>query len=389
MNLQKIQAAIQSASLDGWLFYDFRGINPLAVQLVGVGTKKFLTRRWFLYVPATGVPTLIHHRIESGTWRNLLPQDDLQRIVYSSHQELDAALKNTLQSAKRVAMEYSPRGAVPYVSRIDAGTFERVRECGVEVVSSADLLQQWLLWDQVDQAAHQKAVDGVVRAKDAAFALIDQRLKAAQAITELEVQNLILACFAEDGLVADHAPNVSFGGHAGDPHYEITAQSNRTLEFGQCVLIDLWAGIPDRPMADVTFVGFAGQPTAEYQSLWETLKKSRDAALDLLQNPPANLQGWMVDKVARDIIEAAGHGAAFTHRLGHSLGRNMAHGDGANLDNLETHDTRLLLPQTAVTVEPGLYFSHLGLRTEVNVLLLENGASVTTPIQDAPYILGV
>jgi Xaa-Pro aminopeptidase len=388
MNLQKIQAAIQSASLDGWLFYDFRGINPLALQLVGIGTKKFLTRRWFLYVPAIGEPTLIHHRIEAGTWRNVLPLE-LHRIVYSSHQELDLALKNTLQAAKRVAMEYSPRGAVPYVSRIDAGTLERVLECGVEVVSSADLLQQWLLWDETDLAAHEAAVRGVVRAKDAAFALIDQRLKTAQSVSELEVQNLILDCFAQDGLTADHAPNVSFGGHAGDPHYEITAQSNRTLEMGQCVLIDLWAGIPDRPMADVTFVGFAGQPTAEYLSLWETLKKSRDAALAMLQNPPTNLQGWMVDKVARDIIEAAGHGEAFTHRLGHSLGRNMAHGDGANLDNLETHDTRLLLPQTAVTVEPGLYFSHLGLRTEVNVLLLENGAKVTTPIQDAPYVLGI
>jgi Xaa-Pro aminopeptidase len=385
--IAKIQTAAQNASLDGWLLYDFRGINPLALQLLSIGAKKFLSRRWFLYVPAHGQASLIHHRIEAGTWRNLLP-DNVNRIVYSSHQELDAALQTVLRGANRVAMEYSPRGAVPYVSRIDAGTLERVRECGVNVVSSADLLQQWLVWDDADKAAHSQAVRGVVRAKDAAFALIDSRLKAKTPVQELEVQDLILRCFAEDGLTADHAPNVSFGGHAGDPHYEITPSSNRTLEMGQCVLIDLWAGILDRPMADVTFVGFAGQPTAEYQSLWETLKKSRDAALEMLQNPPANVQGWMVDKVARDIINAAGHGAAFTHRLGHSLGRNMAHGDGANLDNLETHDTRLLLPGTAVTVEPGLYFSHLGLRTEVNVLLLENGAEVTTPIQDAPYILG-
>jgi Xaa-Pro aminopeptidase len=385
--IAKIQNAAQAVALDGWLLYDFRGINPLALQLLGIGGKKFLSRRWFLFVPALGEATLIHHRIEAGTWRNLLP-DTVKRIVYSSHEELDAALKTVLSKAKRVAMEYSPRGAVPYVSRIDAGTLERVRECGVEIVSSADLLQQWLVWDAEDETAHQQAVHGVVRAKDAAFALIDSSLKSNTPITELEVQNLILSCFAEDGLTADHAPNVSFGGHAGDPHYEITPESNRTLEVGQCVLIDLWAGIPDRPMADVTFVGFAGQPTPEYMSLWETLKQSRDAALALLQNPPANLQGWMVDKVARDIIEATGHGAAFTHRLGHSLGRNMAHGDGANLDNLETHDTRLLVAGTAVTVEPGLYFSHLGLRTEINVLLLENGARVTTPIQDAPYILG-
>ncbi|MFN3265479.1 MAG: M24 family metallopeptidase [Deinococcales bacterium] len=388
MTLTKIQTAVLNAYLDGWLLYDFRGINPLALQLIGIGTKKFLSRRWFLYVPASGQPTLIHHRIEAGTWRTLLPENVI-RIAYSSHQELDAALKGVLNGAKRIAMEYSPCGAVPYVSRVDAGTLERVRETGVEVVSSADVLQDWLVWDAADEAAHDQAVHGVIRAKDAAFALIDSRLKAETPISELEVQNLILACFAEDGLVADHAPNVSFGGHAGDPHYEITPESNRILELGQCVLIDLWAGIPDRPMADVTFIGFAGQPTKEYQNLWQTLKVSRDAALELLQTPPVGLQGWMVDKVARDIIEAAGHGAAFTHRLGHSLGRNTAHGDGANLDNLETHDTRLLVPRTAVTVEPGLYFSHLGLRTEVNVLLLEHGARVTTPIQDEPYILGV
>ncbi len=389
MNLEKIGLAAKEANLDGWLLYDFRGINPLSLQLLGMSGKSFLSRRWFLYLPSSGTPSLICHRIEAGTWKKLTATQNLNYIVYSSHQELDAALAKILAGQKKIAMEYSPRGAVPYVSRIDAGTLERVREHGVEIVSSADLLQQWLTWDDADEAAHNQAATAVIRAKDAAFALIDQRLKAKEAITELEVQNLIMQCFLEDGLQADHPANVSFGGHAGDPHYEITPESNRTLEMGQCVLIDLWAGLPDRPMADVTFVGFAGQPTAEYLKIWECVAAARDIAIEMLTKPNGTLQGWMADKAARDIIDTAGYGDAFTHRLGHSLGRNHAHGDGANLDNLETHDTRLLVPRTAVTIEPGVYLEHLGIRTEVNVLILENGARVTTPIQDMPYILGI
>ncbi len=388
MTLEKIALAALDAGLDGWLLYDFRGINPLALQLLGFNGKSFLSRRWFLYVPSHGTPTLICHRIEAGTWGKLLGGENVNRIVYSSHQELDAALGQMLHGSQKIAMEYSPRGSVPYVSRIDAGTLERVREHGVEIVSSANMLQGWLTWDNTDETEHQKAVTAVIRAKDAAFALIDQRLKAQQAITELEVQNLIMQFFLEDGLRADHPANVSFGGHAGDPHYEITPESNRSLEKGQCVLIDLWAGIPDRPMADVTFVGFAGQPSSEYLKIWACVAEARDIAIKMLTTQN-NLQGWMADKAARDIIHAAGYGDAFTHRLGHSLGRNHAHGDGANLDNLETHDTRLLIPRTAVTIEPGVYLEHLGVRTEVNVLLLENGARVTTPIQDTPYILGI
>jgi Xaa-Pro aminopeptidase len=389
MNLQKIALAAKEAALDGWLLYDFRGINPLSLQLIGFNGKSFLSRRWFLYIPASGTASLICHRIELGTWQKLTAHRELNRIVYSSHEELDTALAQILTGQKRIAMEYSPRGAVPYVSRVDAGTLERVREHGVEIVPSADLLQQWLTWDTEDEVQHEKAVTSVIRAKDAAFALIDTRLKAGQAITELEVQNLIMQIFLEDGLHADHPANVSFGGHAGDPHYEITSETNRTLEIGQCVLIDLWAGIPDRPMADVTFMGFAGQPTAEFLSIWQTVAAARDAAINMLKSQNGTLQGWMADKAARDIINAAGYGDAFTHRLGHSLGRNHAHGDGANLDNLETHDTRLLIPRTAVTIEPGVYLEHLGVRTEVNVLILENGARVTTPIQDMPYVLGI
>jgi Xaa-Pro aminopeptidase len=285
-------------------------------------------------------------------------------------------------------MEYSPHGEVPYVSYVDAGTVERVRAAGVEVVSSADLLQGFLIWNADDRAAHDEAVRGVIQAKDLAYALIDERLKNHQPVTELEVQALIVNHLKTCRLSFDHAPIVAFGSHSSDGHYAPNPQTDRVLEMGQCILIDLWAGFKDRPMADITWVGFAGEPTAEYVRVWETVSAARDLALKLLTTH-AIKAGWEVDRAARDLITARGYGEAFRHRLGHSLGRNMPHGQSVNLDDWETHDTRLLLPGLAVTVEPGVYLGHLGIRSEVNVLITEDGAVVTTPIQSEPYRLGI
>jgi Xaa-Pro aminopeptidase len=388
-HLSRIAQLARDANLDGWLLYDFRGNNPFANQLLELG-QQFLSRRWFLYVPAAAdqPPTLINHRIEAGTWADLTKEVKLERIAYSSHEELDAALARVLRGQRRIAMEYSPRAAVPYVSTVDAGTIERVREHGVEVVSSGDLLQLFLVWNQTDLEMYKKAALGVVRAKDEAFRFLHERFKAKERVTELEVQDVIMACFEEDGLKTDHPANVSFGSHAGDPHYTITDWTNRKLEVGMGVLIDLWAGVPGYPMCDIAWVGFAGKPTEDFMNVWHIVAQARDAAITMLLQQ-SNLQGWMVDKAARDVIQSAGYGFAFTHRLGHSLGRDAPHGDTANLDNLETHDTRTLLPNTAVTVEPGIYLDHLGIRSEVNVLIQQHGAVVTTPIQREPYILGL
>ena len=317
----------------------------------------------------------------------MLPDETIERKDFASHEQLDEVLRETLKGAQRIAMEYSSRGEVPYVSTVDAGTVERVRACGVEVMSSGDLLQHFLTWSVEDRSAHDDAVNSVIRAKDLTFQVIDERLKARRRVTELEVQELIVQQLHAAGLEFDHAPIVAFGEHASDGHYAPSPQTDRALEIGQCVLIDLWAGFRDRPMADITWVGFAGEPTAEYLRVWEAVRDARDLALHLLTTKAVQA-GWEVDRAARALITARNYGAAFRHRLGHSLGRNSPHGSSVNLDDWETHDTRRLLPGLAVTVEPGVYLGHIGIRSEVNVLLTEEGATVTTPIQRKPYRLG-
>jgi Xaa-Pro aminopeptidase len=246
-NIAALQSVVRAAGLDGWLLYDFRGLNPFPAQLLQLG-RGILTRRWFLYVPAHGSATLIHHRIEANSWQQVLPDETINRRVFASHEQLDEALGETLRGAQRVAMEYSPRGEVPYVSYVDAGTIERVRACGVEVVSSADLLQHFLTWSAEDRSAHDEAVRGVIGAKDLAFQLIDDRLQTRRAVTELEVQALMVQQLRARGLEFDHEPIVAFGDHASDGHYAPGVQTDRALELGQCVLIDLWSGLPDRPM---------------------------------------------------------------------------------------------------------------------------------------------
>lgn len=385
-NISRLQNVLQSAQVDGWLLYDFRGLNPFPAQLLKLGPG-ILTRRWFLYIPAQGQATLIHHRIEAGGWRSILPDNSVVRLEFASHEELDRVLCATLHGAKQVAMEYSPLGQVPYVAFVDAGTVERVRACGVEVVSSADLLQNFLVWGEGDREAHDQAVRGVIHAKDLAFRLIHERLRSGQPVTELEVQDVIAQELTARGLEFDHAPIVAFGEHASDGHYAPSPETDRSLEWGQCVLIDLWAGVRDRPMADITWVGFAGEPDAEYLRVWEAVRDARDLAIQLLTSGEED-EGWEIDRAARDLLTSRGYGEYFRHRLGHSLGRNVPHGQSVNLDDWETHDTRKLLPGLAVTIEPGVYPGPIGVRSEVNLLITESGGVVTTPIQREPYVLG-
>nr|ALS89882.1 metallopeptidase family M24 [uncultured bacterium] len=386
-NIPALQDAVRAAGLDGWLLYDFLGLNPFPAQLLKLG-QGILTRRWFLHIPAEGQATLIHHRIEAGSWQHVLPDETIARKAFASRLQLDEVLRGTLQGAQRVAMEYSPLGDVPYVSYVDAGTVERVRACGVEIVSSADLLQHFLTWGEGDREAHDHAVHGVIVAKDAAFRLIDERLRTGQPVMEVEVQDLLVQRITAHGLEFDHAPIVAFGSHASAGHYAPSAETDRALEWGQCVLIDLWAGVRDRPMADITWVGFAGEPTEEYLRVWEAVRDARDLAIQMLTTGAAQ-QGWQVDRAARDFIISRGYGAWFRHCLGHSLGRNFAHGQSVNLDDWETHDTRSLLPGLAVTIEPGIYPGPIGVRSEVNLLITASGGIVTTPIQQEPYVLGI
>ncbi|WP_051935455.1 Xaa-Pro peptidase family protein [Deinococcus sp. YIM 77859] len=389
---ERLRGALRGTAVDGWLLYDFQGLNPHARTLLGLPAGVHLTRRFFLWVPREGPVTLLHHHIEGGTWAALTRGWNVARRAFGSHAELDAALRDMV-AGKTVAMEYSPQGAVPYVSRVDAGTLERVRAAGAKVVSSADLLQAFLVWSPEDLAAHRRAAAVLMRAKDDAFRLLHERLKAGEPVTELEAQAVIERAIAQAGLTSGHPVNVSFGANAADPHYEPGGGQNAALHWGECVLIDLWAQEEGRPFADVTWVGYAGEPSAEYWEAWTAVRGARDAALTLLRERYGRegwgrLQGWELDRAAR---EAMGEPWArhFLHRTGHDLGVQL-HGSGANLDDYETHDLRTLTPDLAVTVEPGTYPREqgFGIRSEVNVFLSPEGPQVTTDLQQQPFVLG-
>lgn len=391
--IDRMRAALRSTELDGWLMYDFQGLNPHARRVLDIPQNVFLTRRFFVFVPREGRAVVLHNHIEGGNWRTITQGWDAELRAFGSHAELDAALRDVV-SGKRLGMEYSPGGAVPYVSRVDAGTIERVRAAGAaEIVTSADLLQSFLAWSSDDLAAHRRAVSVLMKAKDDAFQLIHERLQAGQPVTELDAQAVIMRQIADAGMSAGHDVNVSFGVNAADSHYEPGGDKNATLEPGQCVLIDLWAQEPGHPFADVTWVGYAGEPSAEYLDAWNAVRDARNAALNLIQTRYAaggwgGLQGWEVDRAARNAMGPTWE-PYFLHRTGHDLGVQI-HGSGANLDDYETRDTRTLTPGLCVTIEPGTYpaAKGFGIRSEIDVYLSPNGPEVTTHIQSEPFKLG-
>ena len=389
--LRALQEALSATSLAGWLIYDFQKLNPLAHTLLELPAGAHLTRRFFFWIPRTGMPTLIHNSIESGTWTALTKGLDLERIACRGHGDMTRALRNLLKPSDVVAMEYSPLGAVPYVSRVDAGTLEWVRSLGVEVVSSANLLQNFLAWSEADLQAHVRAVKVLLEGVNAGFKLLHERLKGGWMVDEFETQQEILRVINAGGLQTDHPPIVAFGAHAADPHYAPQSHGSATLERGQCVLIDLWGQEPDRPFADITRMGHAGEPPTEFTHAWEAVKTARDEAVRFLRQSWETfvLEGWMVDRCARDVLEGAGYGEFFSHRLGHNLGVEL-HGPGANLDDLETHDTRTLGKGLGFTIEPGVYSPEqgFGIRSEINVFMGESGPRVTTPNQHNLFVLG-
>jgi Xaa-Pro aminopeptidase len=370
-DLAAVQAAIRALGVDGWLLYDFRGLNVLARRVLNVPADAILSRRWFYFVPAKGEPRKLVHRIETGAL-DAVPGG---RQVYLRWQELEAGVKALVTGYRRVAMEYVPRNANPYVSRVDAGTVELVRAAGVEVVSSGDLVQQFeACWDDEQWATHLEAAKHTRSAYDVAFGFIAERVRIAGSVRETEVQQRILQHFAAHGLITDHPPIVGVGPHSGDPHYAPGPGSDGVIKEGEFVLIDLWAKL-DKPRAvysDLTWTGFVGKEVpAKYEDVFRIVARARDAAIDRVRSAFAQkqpLQGWQVDRAARDVIEQAGHGAAFCHRTGHSIGQET-HGNGANMDDLETHEERRVLPRTCFSVEPGIYLAEFGVRSEVNVFV--------------------
>ena len=384
IDVAAIQEALRKANLDGWLLYDFHGSNPIASRIAGLtGGAHMTTRRWYYLIPAHGRPRGLVHAIE----RHNLDQLPGDKTVYAGRQQLDIGLTNLLQGVSRVAMEYSPMCAIPYLSRIDAGTAEAVRAKGVEIFSSGDLVQQFeASWTADQLASHQVASAALYRIKDRAFASAASAVRAGRALSEYELQQQMVEWFNEEGLISDSAPVVAIDANAGNPHYLPTVDRARSISADQVLLLDLWGKTtePGAVFADITWVGVTGSRVpAETARAFKAIAEARDAAVQLVEEAARqgrDIRGWEVDQAARQVLERLGYGDHILHRTGHSLGEDV-HGNGVHLDDYETHDDRRLIPGTGFTVEPGLYFETFGVRTEVNVFRGEHEATVTGPRQ--------
>jgi Xaa-Pro aminopeptidase len=378
--LPDFQRAVADAELDGWLLFDFRGINPVARDLLRL--EGMATRRVFAWVPARGTPTALTHAIEQGPWVNW--PKAWNRDVYSSWRSLEAWL-GKMVSGKRVAMETSPGDAVPYIDRIPAGVLEMVRAAGADVRSSGELVSRFYAqWTDADIASHTRAAEQIAPIARQAFALAGRRARAGNPMTEHDLMRWIQAEFAKLGLTTDHGPNVSAGPNAANPHYEPAATHSRLLAEGEIVLIDLWAKEVDGVYADQTWMASIGEPSAEARKVWEAVRDARDAAIDTVRTGVRNgaaLRGADVDDVARDVIVSRGYGEYFTHRTGHSIDARELHGSGPHLDNLETREERRLIAGVGFSIEPGVYIpGKIGMRSEVNVYL-QVGKAVVTPAE--------
>jgi Xaa-Pro aminopeptidase len=388
IDVRSAQEALRAQGLDAWLLFDFHGVNPTAVGALDL-QGRMLTRRWFYLLPAQGEPVALVHAIELLSFPPEVPG---ARASYSSWASLKDALGRLfarLPARPKIAMEYFPMAAIPYLSRVDAGTIELVRSYGVEVTSSAALVQHFLCrWGPEEVESHRRALAAIDAAKDAAFERIGERLRAGAAPSETELQAFLVERFAEAGLETDHPPIVAVNAHAGDPHYEPSERTPTPIRKGDLVLIDLWArGKGPRDVyADITWMAFCGDaPPEKHRRVFEVVAGARDVGLatcEAAHRAGRTLQGWEVDRAVRDFIASRGYGERFIHRTGHSIGRNV-HGDGANLDDLETHDTRPLVPGLCFSIEPGVYLPDegLGVRSEIDVFLAEDGPKVFSKIQ--------
>lgn len=386
LDIGAVQHALKAEGLDAWLLYDFHGSNPVSYRLAGMGGAGHLaTRRWFYLIPQSGEPLALVHAIE----RYNLDHLPGAKIVYAGRAQLQSGLAKILAGRARIAMEYSPNCAIPYVSRVDAGTIELVRSLGVEVASSGDLIQQFeARWNDAAIATHRTASEALYRIKDRAFEEVARRLRDGVATTEYDIQQKMVGWFADEGLVADSAPCVSAQENAGNPHYLATAATHRVIRKDELVLLDLWGKLaqPGAVYADITWIGFTGPKVPERMTkAFGAICAARDAAVDTVQGAAQaarDVRGFEADRAARTVLIEAGFEEAILHRTGHSLGESV-HGNGAHLDDYETHDERRIIPGSGFTIEPGLYFKDFGVRTEINMVWAANGPEVTGPRQKA------
>lgn len=384
MDLTQIQGALQAAGIDGWLFYDFRGSDPLALRVLGIPSDLHTTRRWFYYVPAEGEPTRIVHRIEEWALDSLPGH----KLVYLRWEELHDALRNALAGASRIAMQYSPLCAIPYISRVDGGTIELIRSLipGVDIVSSGDLIQRFEATCTPEQyESHRRAADLLGRLVRETFDEVARRVRQRGESSEYEIQRFVVEWFERQNLVTDHPPIVAVNENAANPHYFPARERSAPIRQGDLLLLDVWARLnePDAIYADITWMAMVDSSVPEdVARAFSVVAAARDAVVEFLRerlSAGREVRGFEADQVARRVIEDGGYGDYFIHRTGHSI-HTSTHGNGANLDSLETLDERLLLDRTCFSVEPGIYVpGRFGVRSEIDVFLWDGTVHVTGP----------
>ena len=386
MDLERIQQALRAEGLDGWLFYDFRKSNPIAYQVLGLPLEEMYTRRWFYFVPTEGMPVAMVSAVESHVLRLLAGE----QLVYRTWGEMQEHLGSTVGSRHTIAMEYSPMNAIPYISRVDAGTVELVRSLGIEVASSANLSQYFVAkLSEAQLYSHREAGQRLIAAKDQLFAELGEKLRADVALDEYQVQQRFMILIEQSGLSVPEPPIVAVNANASNPHYMPTSTMYSPIQGSDLILFDFWARFPqeDAVYADYTWVAFAGSQNEipeQQRKVFEVVRRARDTGIGFVRERLAageRVEGREVDDATRHVIVNAGYGDYFVHRTGHNI-TTFEHGNGANLDNFETQDARALLPNTCCSVEPGIYLPEFGIRSEVNLLIHENDAEVTGgPIQ--------
>jgi len=373
-DLAAVQSAIREFGFDGWLLYDFRGLNVLALRVLGIPDNSIGSRRFFYFIPAEGKPIKLVHRIESSALDHLPGE----KVVYLRWQELHAGLKQLIGDSKSIAMEYSPKNANPYISRVDAGTVELVRECGAEVGSSGNLIQYFeARWTPEQWQLHLQADELNRAAFDLAWKYIADNVRSGKTIRETDLQDYVMGYYAKNNMTTYHPPIVGVGSNSGDPHYAPEKGTDKEIKEGDFILLDMWVkmNVPNGVYSDVTKVGFVGDSVPEaFTKVFNIVAASRDAGIELAKSAFAEgreLQGWEIDRACRDVIEEAGYGDYFIHRTGHNIGMET-HGNGAHMDDLETKEERLVMPRTCFSIEPGIYLDEFGVRCEIDVYVDEN-----------------
>jgi len=379
IKVPEVQDFLRSQKLDGWLIYDFHHINPIAYELTGLTGMQ--TRRWYLFIPSRGEAVALLHQIEKENY----PELDVPKITYVGWRDMEAKLSQLLKGSRVVAMEYSPCNSIPYVSKVDAGTLELVQGIGVEVVSSANLVQYFeARWDHNLYQTHKYAAGELMKIKEETFEMVSQKLKKGEELSEYSVQQWVVERYRSHGLVSTEEPIVAVNANAGNPHYLPTREVHQPIKKGDLLLLDIWArqDIEKSGYGDITWMAYAGEEVPRrYAEVFEVVRGARDRGVEFIKEKVERgekVYGWQVDEVTRDFIKNKGYGDYFIHRTGHSLGITDVHGNGVNMDNLETRDERELIPGVGFTIEPGVDLPEFGVRSEIDVFMGEKGVEVTT-----------